>query len=232
MTTSVLTVDPADTVHAVTKALCAKLLQQADALKMLPSTRRDLAAVVADTAPLYFNYMTFGELDSRGFERTKVTLRLDFDRVEGVRQTEVASDGARYMIQRLRVYVETSQHCYGLDALRQHVEHLQAVIAVAAGIEAQYGGRDLYLLLATAEEAREQEVQRQRGMLAHVIETECKGLRVGCFKQVVLDVATKLPGIAMPSTWPGIGVTPPTGKQLRVYDVSVGNVAITVTRTS
>lgn len=230
MTTSTLTVDPADTVHAVTKAICAKLLQQADASKMLPSTRRDLTAVCADTAPRYFNYMTFGELDSRGFERTKVTLRLDFDRVEGVRQTEVASDGAHYMVRRLRLYVETSQQSYSLGALRQHVEHLQAIMAVAAEIEAQYGGRDLYLLLATAEEAREQEVQRQRGMLVHVIETECKGLRVGGFKQVVLDVATKLPGITWPSSWVGVEANV-TKCGARTYDVSIGNVAIMVTRT-
>lgn len=231
ITTSALTVDPADTVHAVTKAICQKLLDKADYLGMLPSTRCDLAAVVADTSqPRYFNYMTFGSVDGAGFERTRTTLRLDFKRVTSLRQTEVASDGARYMVQCLSIVIETHAQSVGVATARlQHLDHAR-ILDIAEKIEAEYGGRDLYLLLTTAEEWVEQTKAMQRNQIAHFIETECKGLRVGSFKHVVCDVATKLPSIAWPRTFVGVEANV-TKVGARTYDVSVGNVAVMVTRT-
>ena len=55
--------------------------------------------------------------------------------------------------------------------------------------------------------------------------------RVGQSRQVLCDVATKLPGIAWPSMFVGIE-TRDRGKVNRTYDVSVGNVGVMVTRTS
>lgn len=132
-----ITINAQDTVHAVTKAICQKLLDHADALRMLPSSRRDLGAVCADSAPRYYNYITFGEIDARGFEQSKLTLRLDFDRVAGDRRIEVSDDGAHYMFQRLRVFVEFPQQSLGVEAMRQRVAHMQQIVDVAAEIEAE-----------------------------------------------------------------------------------------------
>jgi len=225
----VTTINPADTVHATTKSICRYMLDRTDALSMLPSSRRDLAAVVVDTEPRYFNYITFGEVDARGYERTRVTLRLDFDRVGNTGQRMVDDEGAVYWTKRLQVCVETSQQMLGVEAAKAYMAHYSAIVEAAADIERQYSGRDLYMLLVTAEEAREQEHQRRRGWIADIVEAECKGLRVGQSRQVMLDVAAKLPGITWPSTWLGIEVG--AAKLLRTYDVSVGNVAITATRT-
>lgn len=227
-----ITVTQSDMVHIVTKAICQRILDRADELKVLPSTRRDLAAVCSrtDTAPRYFNFMSFGEVDDRGWERTKVTLRLDFDR-DPERRAVTDADGARYFIQRLRVHIETFQSSYTVETMRQHIEHLQIVTALVAEIESRYSGRDLYLLLATAEEAKAQEVERQRAALSYLIATAVSGLRVGQTRQVPCDVAEKLPGIVWPSNWVGIA-TRDRGKVNRTYDVSVGNVGLTVTRTT
>lgn len=228
-TSQPITVNQADTVHAVTRAICQKLLDKADYLGMLPSTRRDLAAVVADTSqPRYFNYMTFGEVDARGFERTRTTLRLDFERVDSLRQTEVASDGARYMVQRLRIIIETSAWTASGDTARLYQLDLARVLTEAERLEAEYCGRDLYLLLATAEEWAEQTRRMQRSMLTHFIETECKGLRVGQSKQVLCDVAAKLPGIA-DKTWRDID-TNGSSKATRYFDAIVANNSVYITR--
>ncbi len=224
------TINPADTVHATTKTICRYLLDRADALLMLPSSRRDLAAVVADTEPRYFNYITFGEVDTRGYERTRVTLRLDFDRSGNAGQRVVDDEGAVYWTKRLQVCVETSQQMLGVEAAKAYMAHYSAIVEAAADIERQYSGRDLYMLLATAEEAREQEVQRQRAALSHLVGIEISGLRVGQSRQIMCEVATRLPGIAWPSTWIGIS-THDRGKVNRTYDVSVGNVTVMVTRT-
>lgn len=229
---AMITVNPADTVHAVTKSICRKLLDRADDLMMLPSTRRDLAAVVAGTTPRYFNYMTFGETSDRGYENTKITLRLDFDRVrsEDGHRTVDNHDGARYMIQSLRLHIETSQQVHSVATMRLYVEHLQKIIAVAAEIEAEYAGCDLYLLLATAEEVVEQNVQRLLFMLSEFIKDHVAGLRCGQSKLVMTATAERFPGIIWPSQYLGVSVG--KGAKCRTYDVSVGNVALMVTRTS
>jgi hypothetical protein len=225
------TINSADTVHVATKTICQYLLDRADELKMLPSARRDLTAVCADTTPRYFNYITFGEVDDRGYERTKVTLRLDFERLgalEGPGRV-VDDDGAVYWTKRLQVHVESSQLMLRPENARTYIAHYSAVVAAAADIERQYD-RDLYILLATAQEAREQEEQRRRSQLSHLIATEVSGLRVGQSRQVLCDVADKLPGISWPSMFLGIE-TRDRGKVTRTYDVSVGNVGVMVTRT-
>lgn len=80
------------------------------------------------------------------------------------------------------------------------------------------------------EEVAEQLQQRLRFMLAQFIEDHVAGMREGQSRQVMFNVAERFPGITWPSQW--IGLVVGKGVKQRTYDISVGNVAVTVTRTA
>lgn len=107
---------------------------------------------------------------------------------------------------------------------------MSALAAVAAEIELRFCQRTLYLLVATAEEEAAQREKAQRTLLVNFIATRITGLRVGKFQTVPCDVAKDWPALQWPASHVGIPVK--TGKAERTYNVSVGNVAVTVERVS
>lgn len=215
-------------VEAVTRSIC-RLILAAPGVKLVPHERPYLEGVAAGTQPAQVNYIEFGDVDARGYTQREVTLRLTWDRVaagDSVKRRVTAADGAVYMPQQLIVQISTQNHTFSVADAAIYAQTVAAIATLAAEIERVYGGRDIYLLLETPEEAKQKAERRLRYALAEGIGAEVAGMRVGQTRTVA-SWTSRYPDAVVGKLYSDIEV----GKgQKRVYSVVLGVAETLITR--
>lgn len=215
-------------VEAVTRAICRMVLT-AEGIKLLPHQRVDLERMVDGTAYAHITYIECGDVDTRGYTQREAALRLTWDRVtagDSVKRRITTADGAVYMPQRLTVQISTQGATYSVADAATYAKTVAAIAAIAAEIERVHGGRDVYLLLATPEEAQQTALRHLRHALADGIGAEVAGMRVGQARTVA-SWTTRYPDAVIGKLYTDIEV----GKgQKRVYSVVLGVTETLITR--